>query len=81
MSTHGSLDLSDLGLVSALSCLGYAIDSLDRSDPRRVVFSLRKDQKGLDDAVKAYWDGSMRLPPASLFTHQKLLKQRLYAAS
>ncbi len=71
--------VSDLGLASALCCLGYSIKSLDRSDPRRVVFVFDSKKTGFSDAVQQYWDGSMRLPPLALFTHQKQLKQRIYA--
>lgn len=69
---------SDLGVASTLSCLGYPIISLDRSDPRRVTFRFLSNEKGLEEAVRGYWEGSLRLPPSALFTHQKLLKKRLY---
>ncbi len=71
--------VSDLGVASALCCLGYSITSLDRSNPRRVVFVFDTKKAGLNDAVQQYWDGSMRLPPLALFTHQKQLKQRIYS--
>lgn len=71
-------ETSDLGLASSLCCLGYPILGLDRHDPRRVVFCFDVRQEGVEEAVKAYWDGSLRLSPAALFVHQKTLKQRLY---
>ena len=70
---------SDLGLASALSCIGYKILELDRSDPRRIIFRFNGEKQDLEKAAREYWDGSLRLPPALLFTHQKQLKGRLYA--
>lgn len=69
---------SDLGLASALCCLGYTIVALDRHEPRRVVFCFERDAEGLDKAIRGFWDGGLQLPPIALFTHQKLLKKRIY---
>ena len=70
--------ISDLGLASALCCMGYQITSMDRSEPRRTVFEFQ-EQKGIEQAIEDYWNGALALPPAALFTHQKLLKQRIYS--
>lgn len=72
-----TFDTSDLGLTSALSCLGYKVVAMDRHDPRRVVFCFERSE-GIDEAMRGYWDGSLRLPPQSLFLHQKSLKHRIY---
>ncbi len=72
-----TFDTSDLGLASALSCLGYKTIGIERHDPRRVVFCFAQDQ-GINDAIQGYWNGSLRLPPQALFLHQKSLKQRIY---
>lgn len=71
-------ETSDIGLASALSCLGFHIADLDRTTPRRVIFRFEGDENRLAQVTQSYWDGSLRLPPAALFTHQKLLKQRIY---
>ncbi|MEI8230586.1 MAG: DUF5659 domain-containing protein [Candidatus Peregrinibacteria bacterium] len=73
-----TIETADLGVASALSCLGFPILSLDRHNPRRVAFRFDASS-AIEDAMKTYWDGSLRLPPAALFTHQKILKQRLYS--
>jgi hypothetical protein len=75
--TH-AYETSDLGLASTLSCLGFRILDLDRAAPRRVIFRFQGEAKELEQTAQSYWDGSLRLPPAALFTHQKLLKQRIY---
>ena len=70
---------SDLGVASALCSLGYSVVSLDRSNPRRVIFRFDGNKEELEAVVKNYWDGTLRLPPAALFLHQKALKQRIYS--
>lgn len=73
-----TVETADLGVASTLSCLGFPVLSLDRRNPRRVAFRFEASER-VDQAMKAYWEGTLRLPPAQLFTHQKLLKQRLYS--
>lgn len=77
--THYEYEVSDLGLASALSCLGFRIKTLNRDNPRRVIFLFEGEQKGIDKAVNDFWEGTLKLPASSLFLHQKSLKQRLYA--
>ncbi len=69
---------SSLHLGATLDCLGYTIVELDRTDPSRVVFCFDGEKHGLEEAVQGFWDGSLRLPPATLFTHEKNLKSRIY---
>ncbi len=72
--------ISDLGLATALSCAGFKLLGLDRTNPRRVRFCFDDDGSGrIGDIEKAFWDGSLRLPAVQLLAQQKLLKQRLYA--
>lgn len=70
---------SDLGFAVVLCCLGFQIVSLNRDNPRRVVFCFEGDRDAIKDAAQAYWGGTLRLSPLEIFTHQKLLKQRIYA--
>lgn len=71
---------SDLGLASALCCLSYEIAQIDRSNPRRAIFCFVK-KEGIEEAIQAYWNETLRLSPLKLFTSQKLLKQRLYSST
>ena len=76
--THYEYEVSDLGLASALCCSGYRVGQLKRDNPRRVVFCFTGNQQELEQSAQQYWDGSLHLPAIQLFTHQKLLKQRIY---
>ncbi len=69
---------SSLHLGATLECLGYQILQLDRTDPKRIVFCFDTKKHGLEEAVQGFWDGSLRLPPNTLFTHEKNLKSRIY---
>ncbi len=71
---------TDLGLASALCCAGFRIDSTERDNPRKVVFRFEA-QDGISDTIRSYWEGTLQLPAIQLFTHQKLLKQRIYGQS
>ncbi len=73
-----TVGISDLGLASTLSLMGFRIDRLDRSNPKRVTFCFGNDS-GIQGAIDDYWSGSLLLSPSKLFAHQKLLKQRLYS--
>lgn len=74
-------ETSDLGLASSLCCLGFRVDQLKRDNPRRVLFCFLGKQKDLEQSAQRYWDGTLCLPAIQLFTHQKLLKQRIYGDS
>ncbi|MDD5742294.1 MAG: hypothetical protein PHX87_02585 [Candidatus Peribacteraceae bacterium] len=73
-------EVSDLALATTLACLGYRINALERSksDSRRVNFFFALEQ-GLPEAVAAFWTGELKVSALHLFTHHKLLKQRIYA--
>ena len=67
---------SDL-YVSAYLALHFPIESLDRSNPRRVQFLFRNEQ-GLEEAVEAYWNGAAKVSPMALFSSARNLKHRIY---
>ncbi len=71
---------TDLGLAAALCCAGYRINRIERSNPRRVIFRFEV-KEGIEEVIRTYWDGTLQLSAIQLFTHQKLLKQRIYGQS
>lgn len=68
---------SDFYIAVSLSCLGFRIERLDRTNPNRVVFCFEGEDSEIEKAVTSFWDGSLRLSPSALFSQQKLLKSRL----
>lgn len=68
---------TDLGLASALCCHGYRIESMDRQNPSRAIFFIKRDEK-LDDAVKSYFTHQMQVEPLMFTNYLKEIKNRIY---
>jgi len=67
---------ADLGLATTLS-LSFPIESIDRSNSRKVLFLFNQSDE-LIDFVDKYWRGEIRVEP-QLFTNQlKNIKTRIY---
>ena len=45
---------SDLALCATLCCYGYCIETIDRRNPSKAIFSIKKDER-LDDLIQKYW--------------------------
>jgi len=67
---------SDLATVTTLAMF-FPIEAIDRSDPQRAVFMFRRDE-GLDDLIKQYHMGSLRVNPTAFFQQLRTIKARLY---
>lgn len=68
---------TDLALAGALYVCGYHIEALDRTDPARVVFLIRREEN-LDDIVRLFLTHELQLDPLAYFNALKELKTRLY---
>ncbi len=67
---------SDIAIASALYCLGYAIDTVDKSEPK-AVFIFERD-KPLDEITAAFWSRKLELDALTYFNAIKQVKSRLY---
>jgi len=68
---------SDLSLVSALQLHGYQIEAMDRNNPDKVIFVIRRNE-GLDNLIQAFWSRSLKVEPLAYFESMKSIKARLY---
>lgn len=68
---------SDLGCATALVVVGIELISLDRSNPRRVVFVFSNTSQ-LSARVEAYWSGRLSVDAKAYFEALKWLKARVY---
>lgn len=68
---------SDLPLICALCCYGYCVEFIDRTNSRKAVFSIKRDEK-LDELVQRYFTRQLPVDPCTFFNMQKNLKNRLY---
>ena len=67
---------SDLSLVAAIS-LFYPISSIDKSNPKKVIFIFKKD-KDFDLVIQKYWRGELKSEVQKYFQNLKTLKNRIY---
>lgn len=67
----------DICLVSTLCCYGYVIEAIDRQDPQKVAFLIKRDEK-LDELTQNYWTNQLLVEPKSFFNCLKELKTRIH---
>ena len=68
---------SDLALASALVCLGFCLEAVEKNYPKSVFIFKRSD--GLDESIQAFWAGSLNVEPKAYFNSIKEIKARLYS--
>lgn len=68
---------SDLCLSACLLCLGFKLDTIEKSQPKSTFIFLRTE--GLDKVIQAFWGGEVRVEPKAFFNCLKELKSRLYS--
>ena len=78
LKTNQYFQSSDLALSATLCCYGYQIEAIDKQNPQKVIFLIKKDDK-LDDLIKGYWSHSLKIEPLAFFSFLKELKGRIYA--
>lgn len=74
---NGTYTTSDLGCAAALVALGAHTQSLDKSNPARVVFIFGNSPE-LTKVVESYWNGLLKVDAKTFFETQKWLKSRIY---
>ncbi len=67
---------TDLSVATTLS-LFQPIIEIGNTDPRRVDF-IFAHTKELDNLINQYWQGKLKVEPASYFNQLKILKGRIY---
>jgi len=68
---------SDICIASSLCCYGYQIEAIDRQNPSRVVFLIKRDEQ-LDKLIQLYFTHQLRVEPLSFFSFLKEIKTRIY---
>lgn len=71
---------SDLSFAAVCEANGFTIDALDRSDPKKTVFLIKK-KEGFDNLLQAFWQRSLLIEPRAYFDSLKAVKSRLYQTS
>lgn len=68
---------TDIALVSALSCYEYQIEAIDKQNPSKAIFLIKRDNL-LDNLIQQYFTHQLRVDPASFFNFLKEIKTRIY---
>ena len=69
----------DIALCSALCCLGYEIEAINKQNPARAIFSIKKDEQ-LDELIQLYFTHQLKVEPLSFFNALREIKTRVYNA-
>lgn len=70
---------TDIALVSALSCYGYQIETIDKQNPSKVIFLISKDDK-INSLIQQYFVHQLQVEPLMFFNFLKEIKTRIYNA-
>jgi len=68
----------DLGCSAALTSIGFELISLDKKNPRKVMFIFR-DKTGVEKAINDYFSDKLEVNARTLFDNIKMLKNRIYS--
>lgn len=69
---------TDLPLCAVLCCLGYQFINIDRSNPSKVVFEFKQDER-IEQIINEYWSKAIKIEPLDFFNQLKALKARIYS--
>lgn len=76
-STHGTVEIRDLGLAAALVSLGYDLQGTVRNNAGRVYF-VCSDTPVLQRSIKAYWNNELEVNARAYSEAIKTLKSLIY---
>jgi hypothetical protein len=68
---------SDIALCSTLCCYHYQIEAIDKQNPAKVVFLIKRDGQ-LDNLIQQYFTHQLCVEPLSFFNFLKEIKTRIY---
>jgi len=68
---------SDISLCSTLCCHGYQVEAVDRQNPSKAVFLIKRDER-LDDLIQSYFTHKLKVEPLAFFNFLKEIKTRIY---
>ena len=64
-------------LIGALNVYGYRVEAMDKSNPKQVLFSIRRDQN-LDNIIQAFWSKELRVDALSYHEALKNIQSRIH---
>lgn len=77
ITEHEYIETSCLTTASCLVYFGAKIEAVDKTNRSKVIFLIRKE-KGMDQIIEGFHNGSLLVEPSSFFDTIKRLKNRIY---
>ena len=74
----GYFSTYDLGVSTALLCLGFELLSVTKDNPKKALFIFER-QEGVEDITNQYFSDKLTVKARSYFDHLKALKNKLYS--
>ncbi|MEI7425207.1 MAG: DUF5659 domain-containing protein [Candidatus Staskawiczbacteria bacterium] len=71
------LETNDIALVTSICYSGGNIENIDKSDPSRAKFLIKRNNK-IDKIVRKYWSQSLLVEPSVFLNNLKEVKIKLY---
>lgn len=68
----------DLGLSTALLCVGFQLLSIDKDNPQKSMFIFQKED-GIEQIIDEYFSDRLEIKARSFFDTLKALKNKLYS--
>lgn len=68
----------DLGCAAALISAGFELESLDKANPRKVLFIFRGKVE-IKTVVDDYWADKLEVTARGYFDNVKMLKNRIFS--
>lgn len=69
---------SDFPLAISLSCMGFALEAVDKTNKQGRSSFVYQHSSALDEVVRQFWKNELRIEPNAFFQATKFLKQNLY---
>ena len=69
---------SDIGVATALLCVGFELLDVEKSNPRKAMFVFR-EQVNAEEIVNKYFSDRLEVKARSFFDNLKALKNKLYS--
>lgn len=73
-----NFSIADLGCTAALIGVGFELVSLDKQNPRKVLFVFKR-KIGIDEVVNNYFLNRLKVDARNFFDTIKMLKNLIYS--
>ena len=71
------IKLTDLNLCVTLCYFGHTIDSINKNNPSKVVFAIKRDEN-IDELIQKFWAHQLSVEPLRYLNLVKEVKSQIY---